>query len=461
MSAAGRSPRHGSLMEHEASLPLSLRQQRLSQRRDEVLAALLERVEARAPLVILRAPPGSGKTFSLTYALALSALRGRRIAVATFTNAQSDELASRLAERFRAVRVVRWCSSSHHPELGAAPVTVARSGDPLPEEPCVVVATSAKWATSEAPVFDALFVDEAWQLPWAEFQLLSKLAASFVLVGDPGQIEPVVSVETNRWETAQRAPHRAAPEVLLADPSLAVDVLSLPVTTRLPFDSAQLVQSFYDFEFDSWAGEGQRSIRFDSLTRSHEDRALALLSSSSAAVVALSTDNDDVLDVDDRAVAAMVVRLVHRVIDARATVHTEDGHDTLTAREIGVVASHRVMVSRIERMLGARANEVRVDTAERWQGLERALMIAVHPLSHVTDPSAFDLSTGRLCVMTSRHRAGLILVTRDHVGRTLKECRVGGDHALGCDDDAGRGHARNEAAWRWLEENQRVVREAE
>lgn len=433
------------------------RQATLSEKRDEVLSTLLARVEHKDPLVILRAPPGSGKTHSLTYALALCALRGRRIAVATFTNAQSDELAARLAASFSKVDVVRWCSSSHTPELGDAPVVIARSGSELPDGPCVIVATSAKWATSDAPLFDALFVDEAWQLPWAEFQLLSKLAASFVLVGDPGQIEPVISVETLRWETALRAPHRAAPEVLLADAALQCDPLSLPVTTRLPFDTARFVRSFYDFDFDSWADEGQRKITFDGLTRSAEDRALASLSSGTIVAFTLKTTDETELDADDSAVAERVVSIARRALEARATVHTEEETRALEASDIGIVATHRVMVSRITRLLGALAEHVRVDTAERWQGLERALMIAVHPLSHVTEPSAFDLSTGRLCVMTSRHRAGLILVTRDHIGKTLAECSVAGDHALGCDDAAGRGHARNEAAWRWLEEHQRVV----
>lgn len=444
-------------MTTNAASPVVDRRRALAAARDEVLAALLERVEARAPLVVLRAPPGSGKTFSLTYALALCALRGRRIAVATFTNAQADELAARLAERFRAVSVQRFCSQSHEPDLRGAPVTIARSADALPETPCVVVATSAKWATSEAPTFDALFVDEAWQLPWAEFQLLSKLAPSFVLVGDPGQIEPVISIETHRWETAQRAPHRAAPEVLLADPAIEIELLSLPVTTRLPFDSTELVRSFYDFAFDSWAAPGERSIAFESLGDSQEDRALALLAHASVAAVTLPTSTH-ALDADDREIAAMVIGLVHRALDARAIVRTEDGAAALTPGDIGIVASHRVMVSRIERMLGELAGEIRVDTAERWQGLERALMIAVHPLSHVTEPTAFDLSTGRLCVMTSRHRAGLILVTRDHVGATLRRCNAGGEQPLGCDDHAGEGHARNEAAWRWLEDNGRLVR---
>lgn len=45
-------------------------------------------------------------------------------------------------------------------------------------------------------------------------------------------------------------------------------------------------------------------------------------------------------------------------------------------------------------------------------------MIAVHPLSGVLRPSAFDLETGRLCVMASRHLAGMVVLGRDHLGLT-------------------------------------------
>jgi len=61
-------------------------------------------------------------------------------------------------------------------------------------------------------------------------------------------------------------------------------------------------------------------------------------------------------------------------------------------------------------------------------------MVAVHPLSGVTDPTAFDLSTGRLCVMTSRHRVGLFLVTRDHVGDAAPSRTVPGARRIWPDE---------------------------
>ncbi len=84
-------------------------------------------------------------------------------------------------------------------------------------------------------------------------------------------------------------------------------------------------------------------------------------------------------------------------------------------------------------------------------------MVVVHPLSAVADPTAFDLATGRLCVMASRHRVGLILLARDHLGQTLNDYLPVADQPVGWPDEAGRGHAQNLALWRWLEKNGRAV----
>jgi len=126
--------------------------------------------------------------------------------------------------------------------------------------------------------------------------------------------------------------------------------------------------------------------------------------------------------------------------------------------DIGLSATHRVMNSALMMALPASlGGKVRVDTPERWQGLERDVMIAVHPLSSVTRPSAFDLETGRLCVMMSRHRGGLILVARDHVGETLETLIPKADQPLGRPDVTGRGLAAHRKIWERLAAQGRVV----
>ena len=130
----------------------------------------------------------------------------------------------------------------------------------------------------------------------------------------------------------------------------------------------------------------------------------------------------------------------------------------LEPEDIGLAATHRVMNNAMLQALPKKLRgRVGVDTPERWQGLERKLMIIVHPLSGVTAPSAFDLETGRLCVMTSRHRAGLVVVARDHIRGDPRDAhpvrRTGG----GAPDITGRGHEANLRFWESMEARERVV----
>lgn len=437
-----------------------MRQDALQAKRDDVLARLLQHVERNDPLLVLKAPPGSGKTHATLRAVALAASYRRRIAVATQTNNQADDFCERMAAEFGRFEVHRWASSGRVERALGPSVTWITETKELPEGPCIVVATSAKWSTSkldEREPFDELFVDEAWQMAWADFMLMSSVAGRFVLVGDPGQIAPVVPIDVSRWQTSRRPPHVPAPEVILRDRGLPTNRLELPVTTRLPHDTCELVQSFYDFPFDSWAGPGERHLVLETAGGARVDPALDLLTSGSLALLTLPTPASGPPFEEDREVAELAAEVVRRLLERRASVMTEDGPGSLEPRDIGVAATHRVMNSRIAHALGDLAGQVRVDTSERWQGLERDVMVVVHPLSGVTKPSSFDLSTGRLCVMASRHRVGLVLVSRDHVGTTLESYLPVADQALGLPDEGGRGRKQNLEVWQGLERKGRRV----
>lgn len=435
-------------------------QEHLAPKRRAVLEALLSHVERRLPLLILKAPPGSGKTHVTLRAIALAAHRRQRVAVATPTNAQADDLCRRMATEFPRVAVIRYAPAGRTEVALGASVTWARAGKELPTGPAVVVATTAKWAASTVDQpYDFLFVDEAWQTAWADFMTLSAVAPRFVLVGDPGQIPPVVAIDVARWQTSRRPPHAPAPAVILRDRSLPARVLELPVTTRLPYDTAAMVRAFYDFDFDSWAAPGERRLDVAGARGAEcgADGVLDRLATGSVTALALPTPDAGPPLEEDIEVAEAAAGVAKRLLERGATVVSEAGARPLEARDIGLTATHRVMNTRMTDALGALAREVRVDTPERWQGLEREVMIAVHPLSGVVRPSAFDLSTGRLCVMASRHRVGLVIVTRDHLPKTLGEYLPVADQAVGLPDEAGRGHAQNLAVWEQLAKGGRVV----
>jgi hypothetical protein len=325
------------------------------------------------------------------------------------------------------------------------------------------VASTAKWGFSTCQPFDVLLVDEAWQIAWADFLLLRRVSGRFVLIGDPGQIPPVVSIPTERWETSPNAPHVPTPELLLADSTLGVQLQELPGSRRLPADAVDLVRAFYDFEFGAFATRDERFVRLGSNGgRRPLDRALELLASTSVVGVTVPTpDNGPPTEIDNeiaKQVSLLVTRLLEREAVVSDSANTIARPITLEPRHIGIVSTHRMMNTRLQSRLPTTLQRiVRVDTPERWQGLERSVMVAVHPLSSVTDPTAFELETGRLCVMASRHRCGLMVVTRDHVADTLSSHIVTADQPIGRTDSAGIGHHRHTRFWEGLTSTDRVV----
>ncbi len=441
----------------------------ISEETERVYARVMAALKAERAVVVVRAPPGSGKTYLLSRVVHALSKKKRRAVIAAQTNAQADDICRRLIASPWRVESYRFVRSGGGMDDPVAGVTEVSSFDDLPSGPCVVVGTAAKWGFVEIKIpFDVLLVDEAWQMQWSQFVPLGRVASRFVLIGDPGQIPPVVAVDSSRWETAQIPPHLPAPEIVCSEDEILADVrpiqLRLPASRRLPADTVSLLQPFYDFPFSAWALPAERAVLVTGRVAEPVDRAIDLLASGSVVAVTNPTVDDlPPSDMDDD-VAELVVRIAARLLERKARVRLLDDGDgkperRLRALDIGIAATHRVMNELIAQRVrrSAALQDVRVDTPERWQGLQRLVSIAVHPLSGVLRPSAFDLETGRLCVMASRHQGGLIVVGRDHICDTLDGLVVAADQPIGRPDVAGRGHQQHLGFWSQLEARKRVV----
>jgi hypothetical protein len=407
-------------------------------------------------LAVVKAPPGSGKTFTLIHVLAALVDAGARIAVAAQTNSQADDICERLARDHPTIDTTRFASRASRPPTGfPATVPWISARDELPATPGVTVGTTAKWSLTDVEhPYDLLAVDEAWQMSWADLMQCALLSESFLMIGDPGQIPPVVTIDVRRWETSPRAPHQAAPAVVLVEPSLEGHrfVGELPACRRLPHESVAFVKHFYDFDFAAYVAPGERGV---DLPAGHK---LSLLSDGRPIALTLPTpEHGPPIEVDPD-IAQTTADLVRDLIVSGALVRygSGDGHP-LEPEHIGITSSHRVMNGALSSKLAEWGGRLRVDTPERWQGLERPVMIAVHPLSGVTDPSAFDLETGRLCVMASRHQSSLIVLVRDHVGTTLANLVPAASQAPGRPDVVGRGHDAHLRFWQALADEDRIL----
>jgi len=423
---------------------------------------LFTELSGNRKLALVQAPPGSGKTHMLLAVVARLVKADMSVALAAQTNRQADDIAARWAKDFANLPAIRLGSSnSVRPAKFPPSVHWETDSASLPRTAGIFISTSAKWTTLRDPEpFDLLAVDEAWQMSWADLMQCANLSHKYYLIGDPGQIPPVVTIDIRRWQTAPRPPHRPAPEVVLSDTDLVKDAFigALPACRRLPFESVEFVKPFYDFEFQAYAKPKERTITFDALKSSPDlEELLSSLNSGQPSIATLATPADGPAMEIDSELAGVVSKIVDALMASETHFDLGTGKTKkLSASDIGICATHRAMNGEIKRILNPSYTELSVDTPERWQGLQRPIMIVVHPLSSVTDPSDFDLETGRLCVMASRHQIALIVVTRDHIGQTLTHFIPEATQAPGQPDVSGRGHAAHLVFWKSLASANRI-----
>ncbi|MFB7075739.1 AAA domain-containing protein, partial [Streptomyces sp. NPDC056290] len=121
-----------------------------------------------------------------------------------------------------------------------------------------------------------------------------------------------------------------------------------------------------------------------------------------------------------QAVALTVRRLLDR--EGASTSERSPTPTPLTADRIAVGTAHRDQAAAIRAALAELGvPNVTVDTANRLQGREYDVTVILHPLSGRPDATAFHLETGRLCVLTSRHRHACIVICREGVTDLLDD----------------------------------------
>jgi hypothetical protein len=433
---------------------------------ERVLDILLRR---GAPCLIVDSPPGAGKTHLVEAVVAVTAQHLRlRVAVAVPQNEQVFDLLRRLAAHFPFMGVQPFLSESRSlpAELAALPelLPTATHVQQLRVPHGVVVGTVAKFVTSSLALgpraFDVLICDEAYQVAFRDFAPLSMLAAQVLLVGDPGQLPPLVKVDTGPFEAAPVKVHWPAPQELVRR-FPEVDIVRLPVTRRLPQDTVDLIQpSHYpNLPFVSAAPADERRLRcaLDGLG-DPVDEALRMLAAGATLVGILLPEREYPVDDVDDDVGAMMAHVVDRMLKRQI----EMGGTRLLPRDIGCSDAHVASNAAVARHLRSRhipTDEVIAETPEQWQGLQRALMVVKHPLSGRRRLDAFDLDPGRWCVMLSRHLGGCMIVGRDGIGAVLEkhqhDCAT---RPMQATDLEWIGWQAHSALWRQLESKGRLIR---
>ncbi|MEV3857020.1 AAA domain-containing protein [Streptomyces sp. NPDC050095] len=390
-------------------------------------AILHDTLHGGARGVVVDSPPGAGKSTLVVRAALELADAGRPLMIVAQTNAQVDDLVVRLHEKNPELAVGRLHSSdpdAYDKALDDLPGvrTSTKAGDlaPLP----VVVSTAAKWAhVKGVDPWRHAIVDEAYQMRSDALLAVAGLFERALFVGDPGQLDPFSTVGAEQWAGLSYDPSASAVSTLLAhNPELPQH--ELPVSWRLPASAAPLVSgAFYPFTpFRSGTSEGDRRLNFRTVSDgSGPDRVIDEAAGAGWGLLELPAAHTP--RTDPEAVRA-VARVVRRLLDREGETVSERDPEAvpLTADRICVGTAHRDQAAAVRAALAELGvQDVTVDTANRLQGREFDVTVVLHPLSGRPDATAFHLETGRLCVLTSRHRHACIVVCRAGVSDLLDE----------------------------------------
>ncbi len=415
------------------------------------------------PISIVKSPPGAGKTYLVECAVAVAVGQpGLRVAVVTPGVSQLYDIGERLLA-YRQPRLELVHATHRHlpPELQGR-ITASNGWAPgLNIGPGVVVANvhvlSANLTKLGRDVFDLLILDEAYQLAASDYMKIAHLAPRVLMVGDPGQLKPVVSVDTANLEASPHKIHLSAPAYVL-DRFPDTPLYGLPVTRRLLPDTANLVQaSFYrDLLFRSAVDPSERRLRFGVAgVEPVVDSALDAMASGHSLVAITLPGSAPAHDEADVELAALIARVADRVLTRQAEWV---GQRVLTENDIGCIDPHVISGGVIgDALRQSGRGGIRVDTVERWQGLQMPISIVRHPLSLIEQPVAFDLEAGRWCVSLSRHQIGCIIVARESVTDLIRDYVHGCDTvAAGARDVTWDGFEAHRTIWRTLMSEGRI-----
>ncbi|MEU7446104.1 hypothetical protein EES47_15790 [Streptomyces sp. ADI98-12] len=368
--------------------------------------------------IVVDSPPGAGKSTLVKRATGHLTSAGHQVMIVAQTNEQVDDLVDNIAREYPALPLGRLHANGFRlPERVSrhANVRGSNEADAL-RELAVVVSTAKKWSyvkPEKCAPWRWAIVDEAYQMRsdalLATAPLFSEKDSQVLFVGDPGQLDPFATVDTDRWQGLTWDPLRNAVDVALAHNS---DLLrhELPVSWRLPEMAAPLVQkAFYPFySFISGTKAADRVLTYGTAPHraTPSDAVLACAAGSGWGLLELPARHT--LD-NDPEVAEALAETAARLLERGALVNGEP----LIESRIAIGAARTIQADSVRSRLEKRGlTDITVDTANRLQGREFDVTLVWHPLSGRQDASAFHLETGRLCVLLSRHRFACIIVAR-------------------------------------------------
>jgi len=337
------------------------------------------------PVVVVDSPPGGGKTeAAVTIAAHLAVRAGLVVYVAFPKRMQALAFAHRVTRQVPPGQVVLQMSGLTKSDIPAGVLEV-----PPTKGGCVVVKTVASLAMSRPGTWvppgstldlnRALIVDEGYQVTISDLTSAADGFGQLVVLGDPGQIGPVVTHDTSLWSRSAYGPHVPAPGVLRGRDEVSTH--HIDGTWRLGPETVKVLEPYYAFSFQS--RRAPRRAEVDGQTLGEIERLV------------VPTD-------DERTAMKLVAGRAAALVGAELC--EGDKVRTASERDVVIVVSRNAQAAAISAHLADMGVPgVEVATADRMQGGEWPLVVALDPCYAASPGDSHATSPGRTCVMMSRH----------------------------------------------------------
>ncbi len=388
--------------------------------------------------LLIHGPPGTGKTAVIAEIVQRLCQRGERVLLAAFTNQAVDTMLKRLeAEGFRDyVRLghERSVAEDIQQHLLKNLSLEGEAGQPedlravlrtLP----VVASTTATWSSEkyapaengldEAPSllrFDVAVIDEASQLTVPALLGALRFARRFILVGDEKQLPPLVlsreAAQAGLRESLFSSLKHHDEAYLAAHPEAESACVALRTQYRMHARIAAFAsRAFYAGQLRAHPAVARRLLELQAPRGSRPAERLEVLRALQPALPLVF------LDVTTPEVEARLSNAEARLVRALVIALLARG---IAPADIGIIAPYRAQVANLRRHLvwkqqaGAPPPALTIDTVDRFQGGERAVIIISFATTQRPAPESllyeFLTDAQRLNVALTRAQRKLILV---------------------------------------------------
>jgi len=346
--------------------------------------------------MLVQGPPGSGKTFTSSYAIVELLANGKRVAVSSNSHKAINNLLNAV-ERVAALRKVKFrgakksSKSDQYLNSGGCIEDTTDAGAAAATDIQLVAGTAWLFAKDLDQTFDYLFIDEAGQLSLANVIAMGVCARNIVLVGDQMQLSQPMQGAHPGGSGVSALDHLLG-EHATVPPEAGI---FLATTWRLHPDICWFISdAVYEGRLEPADGNRNQVLVLQ--------KGIKLPSIATSGIRFVDVEHTGCTQKSEEEAAAVLE--TYEALRKQSWIDRNGQKKKVSVEDILVVTPYNMQVNLLKTMLPAGA---RVGTVDKFQGQEAAVVLismATSSGEDITRNIEFLFSRNRLNVAISRAR---------------------------------------------------------